>query len=129
MAINQKLQNNDEELTDLFAEALNGLRNDIEETNENVQIYYTALHNDSGGKELYGQSYNEALKIKGQARDRFLKFLALMKDRVTKKEDLASRDKGKGDDDDLAINHKDLNQMLSEYDNANLNDDIDDETE
>lgn len=86
---NKKIKGTEEELHDLFKETLDGLRDDLQETDENVQVYLNAILNDPGGKELYGSLYNDALKIKGQARDRTLKFLALYKDRVSKKEEMA----------------------------------------
>ena len=44
------------------------------------------VENSDRGVETYGPIYNESLKIKGDARDRQIKFLAIFKDRVTKKE-------------------------------------------
>lgn len=80
-----KIIGNESELNLLFKELLDGVRDDIEETQRNVSLYYDAIQVE-GGKELYGTIYNEALKIKGSARDRQLKFLNMFKERVSKKE-------------------------------------------
>lgn len=111
------------ELNELFKETLDGLRDDLTEANENVQLYYTALNTDKGGgKDVYGNAYNDALKIKGSTRDRFLKFVALIKERVTKKEDNAVRIKGEEGGDGMSISHKDLNEFLGTM-KSNLNKD------
>lgn len=106
-----KIKGTEEELHSLFRETLDGLRDDLIETDENVQLYFDAILNDSGGKELYGSLYNDALKIKGSARDRTLKFLALYKDRVNKKEDMALKANEKTGSE-FAIDHSDLNELV-----------------
>ena len=80
------VKGNEGELNNLFTEILDGLRDDIIEANSNVSLYQEAVLNETGGKEVYGSHYNEALKIKGASRDRMIKFLNIFKDRVTKKE-------------------------------------------
>jgi len=72
---------------------LNDLIEDVDETKENVQFYKT-LVNKQYGPEAYGELFNEALKIKGAARDRMLKILTLIRDRVKAKEVLATAKKG-----------------------------------
>lgn len=101
------------ELNDLFKETLDSVRDDIVEAQENADMYLDAINEiKTGGKELYGTLYNEALKIKGLAQERRLKFLNMFKDRVTKKEqiDLASS----GIKQEVEINHQELNKLLQE---------------
>jgi hypothetical protein len=83
---NKKIQVNNEGLEELFDELLKGLKEDLDEANINVDVYKTLVLNTPAGKEQYGSFLNEALKIKGGARDRMLKFLNLFKDRVKSKE-------------------------------------------
>lgn len=117
MEDDKKIKGNESELNHLFKETLDGLRDDLIEADENVQLYLEAILNDSGGKELYGSLYNDALKIKGSSRDRFLKFLALIKDRVNKKEDQAFRTK-ETTGSEFAINHGDLNELVFKINNS-----------
>ncbi|MEO6304888.1 MAG: hypothetical protein ABIP51_17135 [Bacteroidia bacterium] len=107
----KKIKGNEDELHGLFRETLDGLRDDLIETDENVQLYLDAIQNDPGGKELYGSLYNDALKIKGSARDRTLKFLALYKDRVSKKEDMALKSNERTGSE-FSIDHSDLNDLV-----------------
>jgi hypothetical protein len=109
--IDKKIKGDEDELHSLFKETLDGLRDDLAETDENVQLYLEAIQNDPGGKELYGSLYNDALKIKGSARDRTLKFLALYKDRVAKKEDMALKANDKTGSE-FSIDHSDLNELV-----------------
>ena len=73
-------------LNSLFFEILQGCRDDLNEADKNVLNISLNLENSDRGVETYGPIYNESLKIKGDARDRQIKFLAIFKDRVTKKE-------------------------------------------
>lgn len=112
MAEDKKIKGNEDELNSLFKETLDGLRDDLNEADENVQLYLQAILNDPGGKELYGSLYNDALKIKGSSRDRFLKFLSLIKDRVGKKEDMALKTK-ETTGSEFAVDHAELNDLVS----------------
>lgn len=120
--------NTDElELNKLFKELLDGVRDDITEATENVEIYHTAIENDTGsGKEIYGPAYNDALKIKGLARARQLSFLGMFKDRVSVKEkntlvieakNAATAGATQG------IDHSSFNKAFEEYNNAEIDDD------
>jgi len=82
------IDTNEGELNLLFRELLEGCRDDLEEAKSNVQMYNEAIIDElkNGGKERYGPLHNDALKIKGLARDRQLKLLNMFKDRVTNKE-------------------------------------------
>lgn len=98
------IQGSESELNLLFQEILTGCREDLSEANKNVELYLDELYNESKGgdrKILYGPIYNEALKLKGDARDRQLKFLNMFKDRVTKKEILQSNKKEKDPNSDF----------------------------
>lgn len=76
----------EQELNSLIKELLDGCRDDLSESEANMQIYLEEILASKDGKQLYGPLYNDALKIKGQARDRQLKLLNMFKDRVTTKE-------------------------------------------
>lgn len=104
---------NESELNQLFQESLSGLRDDLNEAQSNVDMYFEAINNLSttGGKEMYGTLYNDALKIKGQARDRQLKFIDMFKDRVTKKEIINANVKK---DNEIQYDHSQLNKMIDE---------------
>src|SRR4051812_40132033 len=95
------------ELNKLFQEVLSGIRDDINEAQQNVEMYLDAIINSTGGKELYGNLYNDALKIKGQARDKQLKFIDMFKDRVTKKEIINANVKKESD---APFDHSQLNK-------------------
>jgi hypothetical protein len=128
MEITQQINATEEELNFLFKETLDGLRDDLTEANENVSLYLGAIEKDPGGKELYGTLYNDSLRIKGAARDRFLKFLALIKDRVSKKEDAAAKNKNT-DDTSFSFNHVDLNSFVAKLKNKEAeNNEEDDDT-
>lgn len=84
------INTNDNELNVLFRELLEGLRDDLEEAKDAVMMYKDAMdENKESGKITYGQFYNDALKIKGAARDRQLKFGNMFKDRVSTKEKIS----------------------------------------
>lgn len=77
----------EQELNSLFKELLEGCKDDLEESKLNVEMFLEEIANQGqSGKERFGQLYNEALKIKGDARDRQLKLLNMFKDRVSTKE-------------------------------------------
>lgn len=99
------------ELNKLFQEVLSGIRDDINEAQQNVEMYLDAILNSAGGKEMYGNLYNESLKIKGQARDKQLKFIDMFKDRVTKKEVINANVKK---ENDAPFDHSQLNKMIDE---------------
>jgi len=123
-----KINATENELNDLFREALDGVRDDLIETSENTQIYLDAIENDPVGKELYGPLYNDALKIKGAARLRQLSFLNMFKDRVSKKEVLASQQKEKTGSE-VTFTHGDMNDLVAQLrnrDNENIPVSLDD---
>lgn len=99
------------ELNKLFQEALSGIRDDINEAQQNVDQYFDAMLNTTGGKELWGGLYNDSLKIKGTARDKQLKFLDMFKDRVTKKEIINANVKKESD---APFDHSELNKIVDE---------------
>lgn len=77
---------NDERLNELFDDVLSGLKEDLDEATQNVEIYKKEIINNTMGKEAFGQLYNDALRIKGQARERVLKAINLIKERIKVKE-------------------------------------------
>lgn len=101
------------ELNNLLREALEGIRDDVKEAQENADLYLQALLNEDGGKGLYGRDYCDALRIKGQARALQLKFIDMFKDRVTK---LEIQRLAKKDNEGVAstLDHAELNKVLSE---------------
>lgn len=105
----------EQELNRLFKEILDGVRDDIIESQQNVEMYFEAITNETGGKELYGTLYNEALKIKGSSRDRQLKFLNMFKDRVSVKEKLALVDQAKKDIEAGTFSHSEMNKFIEDF--------------
>ena len=101
------------ELNNLFKEILDGIRDDLIESQQNVDMYLAAIENETGGKELYGPLYNDALKIKNLTRERQLKFLNMLKDRVGKKEQMNFLS-GKKDENDIMLDHSEINKILSD---------------
>lgn len=80
----------------LLNKILEACEKDIEETEQNIAFYKTEVINNVLGKEQFGIMLGDALKIKGQARDRYIKVINLFKDRVKMKEVM---DQAKGADD------------------------------
>lgn len=70
----------------LLNRALKHCEEDMKEVEQNVSFYKTEVINTPLGKEQFGISLNDALKIKGQTRERFIKIINLFKDRVKVKE-------------------------------------------
>lgn len=84
MAIEIKID--DANFEQLIVQALNDVEIDMKEVDANIDLYKVAVSSGTFGLEQYGELYNEALKLKGTLRDRFLKILTLMKDRIKTKE-------------------------------------------
>ena len=106
------------ELNELFKETLDGIRDDITEAKQNVDMYFEAVLNETGGKETYGTAYNEALKIKGSARARQLSFLGMFKDRVAVKEKIEMINEAKKEaagGGAGSFDHSALNKFIEEY--------------
>lgn len=82
----QNIEYNDEKLNRLFDEMLEGLKEDLAEVSQNVELYKSEVINNSTGKDAYGSLYNDALRIKGATRDRMLKAITIIKDRIKIKE-------------------------------------------
>jgi len=101
------------ELNNLFKETLDGIRDDLLESQQNVDMYLSAIETETGGKELYGSLYNDALKIKNLTRERQLKFLNMFKDRVGKKEQLNLLS-GKKDENEILLDHSEINKILKD---------------
>lgn len=112
------IQASDPQLNALFKEALDGIRDDITEAQENVQTYHDAMQDETGGKDVYGNAYNEALKIKGSARARQLSFLGMFKDRVAVKEKVQMLNDAKKESGGVSsFDHSQLNKFIEDYQN------------
>jgi len=105
---------NEGELNSLFKEVLDGLRDDLIEAQQNADLYYEDILNSAQGREMFGNAYNDALKIKQSARDKTLKFLGLFKERVGKKEDVELKQKQTATGASPIISHDAMNKMLEE---------------
>jgi len=92
----KKIQIDGDSFEELINELLNDLRNDLEEVDENVSYYKVELTKQFG-IERVGTLFNDALKIKGTARDRMLKIIQVIRDRVKAKEIIEMTNKDKGD--------------------------------
>lgn len=100
-------------LDNLYDEFYFSLKEDLEEVDENVRQYHLLVDDDPDGKALFGTLYNDSLKIKGQNRERQLKFLNSYKERVAKLESDVLKFEN-GEDDDEEVNHSGVSQVLKE---------------
>jgi hypothetical protein len=75
---------NDEYLEELFTSAIEGLNNDLKEAEENIDLYHEKLINTPTGIDQFGTIHNDSLRIKGLVRERQLKLLLLIKDKIQK---------------------------------------------
>ena len=106
----EDLEVNNTGLELLLKRALLQCEEDFEEAEENVQTYKTEIINKKDlGKEMYGSLHSDALRIKGQARDRYLKIINLFKDRVKTKELIQGTKEGMG------TNPEDMVRMIDDY--------------
>jgi len=126
------INTNEGELNLLFRELLEGCRDDLAEATQNVNMFFDAIQDKktSGGIEMYAQYYNDALKIKGSARDKQLKLLNMFKDRVSTKEkiNLNKREESVGGLPDIA----EMTRAIEEMQRVNKNSEkivLNDETE
>jgi len=85
---------NEESLEQLLKEALKDLDSDLQEANENCEIYKDQIVNNPMGKDQYGPSYHKALDIKANVRDKQIKVINIIKDRLKVKELLKTQDAG-----------------------------------
>lgn len=86
----KKYKIDDEGLEDLLNSILLGCEEDIKETEENIGFYKQEILNNKNSKDMYGHLLHEALRLKGDARDRAIKAINLVKDRVKAKEFIKS---------------------------------------
>ena len=131
-SITKGIEANEEQLNRLFSDLLYGLEEDINESKENVARYLKMFKNNPDALEIYGPTLNQALTVKGSARDRQLKFLNTFKDRVTKKEVIDENKKIKTKNNDK-LNFNEMNKLMQEMmsngslKNIKVDDDYDDE--
>ena len=125
------INTNEQQLNDLFKEVLDGLRDDIIEAQENVKQYQDIIGDDLLQLNTFGTVLNQALTVKGSARDRCLKFLNTFKDRVTKKEAVELAKEMNNKQNNSGFNHSEMNDIIesmkktNELDNLNLDDEDD----
>lgn len=112
----REINADEQALNDLFKEMLDGLRDDMIEATNNAEEYFDIINGNADQRALFGTLYHEALKVKGSARDRQLKFLNSFKERVSKKESdlLAKEIKGLGKNTSASFNHNDMNKTLED---------------
>lgn len=73
-------------LEDLLKLVLKGCDEDIKEANENIALYLEEIGKNPLAKEMFGSLLNDSIKIKGQARDRFMKAVTMIANRIKTKE-------------------------------------------
>ena len=86
-------ETNSQKLEDLMADALKAHNVDVEEIDEFLQTIKGAMGGSKLALEQYGQLLNETLRTKAQVRDRLLKLINMMAQRVRVKE-VMDKDKG-----------------------------------
>ena len=122
---------NEQQLNNLFKEVLDGLRDDIIEAQANVKQYQDIIGSDLLQLSGFGTLLNQALTVKGSARDRCLKFLNSFKDRVTKKETVELAKELKNQQNVGGMDHSEMNKLIEEMKNngelSNINIDFEDE--
>lgn len=72
-------------LEDLLKQMLGELYGDVDEADANIQLYKDEILK-VAGKQMYGEHLNNAMRLKGDARDRLIKLVNIIKDRVKSKE-------------------------------------------
>ena len=105
------LKMDDASLEKLIIQSLEDVKQDMKDVEINIDLYKTAMTG-TFALEQYGELYNEALKLKGSLRDRVLKILALMKDRIKTKEIYAMTKRNGGEVSAEEI--KSIREKLSE---------------
>jgi hypothetical protein len=83
-------------LKNILQETLDGLNEDLEEAQFNIERYKNKIiktASDVGDNDLaiYGNMFNDSLKIKGSIRDKFLKIANLLKDKSDKEDSGSSK--------------------------------------
>ena len=88
-----KLDTNSEKFEELMHDALKAYEADVEETDEFLATIKGAMGGSKLALEQYGQLLNETLRTKAQVRDRLLKLINMLAQRVRIKE-VMDKDKG-----------------------------------
>lgn len=85
----------DKGLERLLEKALDHVESDVEEAQKHVDAITTRINDPSkkSALEIYSLMYQEALKVKGIARDRHLKIIKMIQDRLRVKEVLSTSQK------------------------------------
>jgi len=105
----------DDILSSLFLELYEGTSNDLLESQKNVDAIQTLMDKDNtNGRQIYGEMFNNSLKIKGDARDKQLKLLNMFKERVNTKEKLELVKKDKNESLGPLMDPGDMIKMIEE---------------
>lgn len=83
----------DKDLEKLLRQALDETKNDLTEADEHAGQVLDKINDDKNraGLEMYAHIYQEALKVKGSARERHLKVINMIKDRLRIKETMSEQ--------------------------------------
>lgn len=83
----------DKDLEKLLRQALDETKNDLTEADEHAGQVLDKINDDKNraGLEMYAHIYQEALKVKGSARERYLKVINMIKDRLRIKETMSEQ--------------------------------------
>ena len=102
-------------LEDLLKRVLNELYDDVQETDDNIKLYRDELTK-TAGKQMYGELLNNSLKLKGDARDRVIKLINIIKDRVKSKEviEKLNNENGTGEEGDYREVAKQVKKELKD---------------
>lgn len=112
------MSNEKEKLSKKFDEQLekflDSIDEDYDEAKLNVDAYFEMIDGDDDMRAVYGNLYHEAIKIKASVRERSLKVLNLLKERIAKLEnDELKKDKGDAKNDNGGMfNHKEFSEQV-----------------
>lgn len=107
---------NEESLEILLKEALKDLDSDLQEASENCEVYKDQIVNNPMGKDQYGQYYHQALTIKANVRDKQIKVINIIKDRLKVKELLKTQDTSGANNPDRALTPLEMIKLAEDLD-------------
>lgn len=107
---------NEESLEILLKEALKDLDSDLQEANENCEVYKDQIVNNPMGKDQYGPSYHQALTIKANVRDKQIKVINIIKDRLKVKELLKTQDASGANNPERALTPLEMIKLAEDLD-------------
>ena len=102
-------------LEDLLKQVLGELYEDLDETDANIKLYKDELTK-VAAKQMYGELLNNSLKLKGDARDRIIKLVNIIKDRVKSKEviEKLNNENGEGVEGDYRAVAKEVRREMKD---------------